>query len=104
MNFYQTLEGGLIDLAKLNSNWLTIRPRADGRALFASRIPIDDQRELLIKGTRVTANLPDIPHDKGDYLVCYAKPDNTPDSDNAWLVNGAVFKATFDMRGFEDIN
>ena len=103
VNTYQTLNGRLICISDLTSEWLTIRPQGTPKAQFASHIPVANQLQVTCWGATLTANRPGIPHGKGDMLVCDAKDDGTPDSDNAWIVNGLVFKATYDTRAFDDI-
>lgn len=50
-------------------------------------------------GDTLHANLTDTDHGEGDYLVCRANEDGTPDLSDVWVVNGAVFGTTYDTAG-----
>lgn len=45
-------------------------------------------------GDVLVTNLPDVPHGKGDFIVCGEK-DGKPDLSDMWVVNGSVFDSTY---------
>lgn len=50
-------------------------------------------------GDMLTVNAPGVPHGRGDYLVC-ADGGGIPNMGDRWVVNGAIFPDTYDMRAF----
>ena len=46
-------------------------------------------------GDILHANLPGVPHGKGDRLVCNAGKDGRPDLSDIWVVNGKIFSDTY---------
>ncbi len=53
-------------------------------------------------GDVLTANRPGIPHGAGDFIVC-ADNNGQPNFKDKWVVNGAIFRDTYDMRGFKNM-
>ena len=72
----------------------------DGPINWAVRVPTNLVFQIPTAwGDMLTVNAPGIPHGKGDYLVC-ADMYGTPNLNDRWVVNGAVFPSTYDMRSF----
>ncbi len=72
---------------------MTVRTKADGPVIWARRIdgPMDVATSW---GDVLHANAPGVPHGEGDYLVA-ADKDGAPDPNDQWVVNGAIFPATY---------
>ena len=49
------------------------------------------------RGNVLHTNLPNAPHGDGDYLVCRAGKDGTPDLSNVWVLNGLQFPENYVM-------
>jgi hypothetical protein len=65
---------------------------------FACFVPKKYQVEIQTAwGDILIGNRPEVPHGDGDYLLCRAGKDGTPDFSDVWIVNGAVFPSTYDM-------
>ena len=43
------------------------------------------------QGNLLHSNLPNAPHDEGDYLVCTIREDDGPDLSDIWILNGLIF-------------
>lgn len=52
-------------------------------------------------GAVLTANSPDsaIPHGNGDFIVASPLPNGTPNLNDMWVVNGTIFRQTYDVEG-----
>lgn len=48
-------------------------------------------------GDVLHVNRDGVPHGEGDYLVCAVGEDGKPDLSDVWVVNGEIFKSTYDM-------
>lgn len=76
-----------------------------GNTVWAARIP--NMSRISIKtswGTVLHANVPQIDHGHGDFVVCAnddRSPNGYPVREDMWIVNGAVFEDTYDMRNFK---
>ena len=63
---------------------------------FAMFIPRENSVTVKTSwGCELHANLPDVPHGEGDYLVCKAGKDGSPDFSDIWIVNGVLFPNTY---------
>lgn len=54
-------------------------------------------------GDTLICNAPGIRHGKGDYIVC-SDNNGAPNLSDMWIVNGAVFPNTYDMRAFPNMS
>ncbi|MDR0389899.1 MAG: hypothetical protein LBH73_07500 [Spirochaetaceae bacterium] len=65
---------------------------------FACFVSKNNQIEIQTAwGDTLIGNRPGVPHGEGDYVLCRAGPDGSPDFSDVWIVNGAVFPSTYDM-------
>ena len=65
---------------------------------FACFIPVAYKVAVTTaSGDLLHANRDGVTHGGGDYLVCRAGADGRPDLSDVWVVNGAVFAATYDL-------
>ena len=72
----------------------------EGPINWAVRVPTNLVFQITTAwGDVLKVNAPGIPHGKGDYLVC-ADMGGMPNLNDRWVVNGAVFPSTYDMRSF----
>ena len=57
-------------------------------------------------GAVLTANSPDsaIPHGNGDFIVASPLPNGTPNLNDMWVVNGTIFRQTYDVEGIPSQN
>lgn len=57
-------------------------------------------------GAVLTANSPDsaIPHGGGDFIVASPLPNGTPNLNDMWVVNGTIFRQTYDVEGMPSQN
>lgn len=71
-----------------------------GPSVWAMRVPLNYCFQIPTSwGDMLTVNAPGVPHGKGDYLVC-ADGGGVPNLGDRWVVNGAIFPDTYDMRAF----
>lgn len=103
-------DGGQIDPASLKQkikdgviDWTKVRTREDSGTLFARFVPLGKQEVVLTSwGDRLLANDPSVNmHGKGDFIL-YSSKNGQPDLSDSWVVNGAVFKATYNNSGWTD--
>jgi hypothetical protein len=65
---------------------------------FACFVSKNNQIEIQTAwGDVLIGNRPEVPHGEGDYVLCRLGADGGPDFSDVWIVNGAVFPATYDM-------
>lgn len=84
-------------------DWQLLETKADKSDYFACYVPANKMFTLRTScGKLLVGNDPIIPHGKGDFVVCTANPDNTPNLNNRWIVNGLVFGDTYDNKGWYD--
>ena len=85
------------DFTSCKGSFIDIRTIPDTDANFALFVPADTVVEVQTAwGDILYANASDAPHGEGDYLVC-RNDGGQPDLSDIWVVNGAVFPATYDM-------
>ena len=73
-----------------NINWAMFVPRQ-----YVFQIPT-------AWGDILTVNDPSVPHGAGDFIVC-ADAGGEPNLGDRWVVNGAIFADTYDMRAFPNM-
>lgn len=82
-------------------NWQLLETRAVKDSNFACQVPANEIFTINTSwGSVLTGNDPSIPHGKGDFVMCPANPDNTPNLNDRWIVNGLIFGDTYDNRGW----
>lgn len=68
------------------------------RGYFAYPVPVKYKVDVRMAGGGLLhANREGVAHGRGDYLVCKADKDGSPDLSNVWSVNGLQFEANYDM-------
>ncbi len=73
-----------------------------GKEVFAAFVPVDKQVEIQTAwGDILIANRPEVEHGKGDYIICAVDENGEQDFEDAWVVNGKVFKNTYDLKNFK---
>lgn len=83
--------------------WQLLETRGVKGYNFACQVPANEVFTLNTSwGSILTGNDPSIPHGKGDFVVCAANPDGTPNLNDRWIVNGLIFGDTYDNRGWSD--
>lgn len=71
---------------------------------FAMRIPADISFSLKTSwGEELIVNSDISSHGAGDFIVCPAKEDGTPDLSDRWVVNGQIFESTYDMGEAKEV-
>lgn len=72
-----------------------------GPYCWAMRVPLNCCFQIPTSwGDMLTVNAPGVPHGRGgDYLVC-SDGGGIPNLGDRWVVNGAIFPDTYDMRPF----
>lgn len=84
-------------------DWQLLEAKVDESDYFACHVPANKMFTLRTSGGGLlVGNDPIISHGKGDFVVCTANPDNTPNLNNRWIVNGLVFGDTYDNKGWSD--
>ena len=98
---YEMLDGSPINPDAIGVDWVEVKTRPDAAVNWAMCIYPDRYGEAAsaveIKtswGDILHPNLPGIPHGEGDYAVC-SDADGAPNFDDMWVVNGEVFKNTY---------
>ena len=99
---YTNEDGTEINLDEVTEATGTFRVKTkEGTTNWATHVPASEVVEVQTSwGDILVANRPEIQHDEGDYLVCGDK-DGKPDTADKWVVNGRIFKLTYDMTNFE---
>lgn len=91
-NGYTFEDGSEID--DIPNGVFEIKARADTNSLVFARRTTKREYVLTSWGDMLTANRAGIDHGKGDYIV-YANKNGQPDPNDRWVVNGIVFKNTY---------
>ncbi len=80
--------------------WVKIKTKpAAASTNFAALLPLRVAKEFPVStswGDTLLANRNGIPHGEGDYLVCLGTQDGKPNFNDMWVVNGLVFKDTYE--------
>lgn len=83
--------------------WHKVRTKPEASNTFAMFIPKNEKIQIRSSwGSIETTNLQGLNHGKGDFLVCNALPNGTPDVQRLRVVNGVVFSATYNNQGWQD--
>lgn len=70
---------------------------------FACHVPVNEVLQIQTSwGAVLTVNDKHSKHGKGDFVLCSATADGTPNLNDKWVVNGLVFGATYNNRGWSD--
>lgn len=88
-------------------DWVHLETLADGAINWAFYLdPRKYGKQAVINfpvqtswGETLLANRPEVKHGIGDFLVC-ADNNMSPNLQDVWVVNGAIFPKTYDMRAF----
>lgn len=87
----------LDQLEDLGEEPITIQTK-EGPKNMAMQIPSEISMPIETSwGDELIANRGGIDHDDGDYIVCSVDKDGTPNLEDRWVVNGAVFDDTYDQ-------
>lgn len=96
---YTNLDGSPLaeDQIPYDGTKLEIRtiPGSDNYAMFVPR-----NTKVIVTtawGDILTANRDGIPHGDGDWIICRGK-DGNPDFSDVWVVNGAIFPRTYELK------
>lgn len=60
---------------------------------------VTNENKPFILSETLLANRPEVKHSMGDFLVC-TDNNGLPNFNDMWVVNGAIFQNTYDMRAF----
>ena len=85
----------------VDKTWKAAKVKPDEGVYYAIKVP--EKHQILIAtswGDALKVNRPGIGHDGGDYVICAALPDGSINYEDMWVVNGEIFKGTYDMRPF----
>ena len=87
-----------------NVDWFKIETRSDTVINWALFVPKNQKLAVPTSwGDVLTANRSGVPHGLGDYLLC-SDGGNMPNLSDMWIVNGAIFPSTYDMRAFPNMS
>ena len=71
-------------------------------AYYAMHIPNDITVTVeTAQGNVLHSNLPNAPHDEGDFLVCTIREDGEPDLSDIWILNGLIFMDCYDTSNMD---
>ena len=99
-----------LNLYKISENDFAIRDtyidlitRAEPDTYYAMYVPPDISVTVITAwGDELHTNLPNAPHDDGDYLVCRINENGEPDLSDIWILNGLVFPEYYDTDHMTD--
>ena len=78
--------------------WIDIMTIPSANSNYAMQIPANITVTVQTAwGDVLHANLPEMPHGAGDYLVCRAGTDGKPDLSDVWIVSGVLFPDCYDL-------
>ena len=81
--------------------YIDLITKADPNSNFAMFVPVDINVSVETAwGDILHTNVPEVPHGKGDFLVCRIGEDNNPDLTDVWVLNGTIFPETYDMSNY----
>ena len=84
-------------------DWTRIRTKKDASVVMACFVPVGYQMQITTSwGAVLTVNANGVPHGKGDFIMASRNPDGTPNMNDRWVVNGLIFRDTYDNRGWSD--
>lgn len=83
--------------------WTRIRTKKDAGVVMACFVPAEYQMQIATSWRAVLdVNAEGIPHGKGDFIMAACNPDGTPNMNDRWVVNGLIFRDTYDNRGWSN--
>ena len=84
-------------------DWTRIRTKKDSGVVMACFVPVGYQMQITTSwGAVLTVNANGVPHGKGDFIMASCNPDGTPNMNDRWVVNGLIFRDTYDNRGWSN--
>ena len=95
---YTYLNGSAIDPDNLPSVAFNIVPITDGSVTVFAEQTQEELDITTVRGDVLHANRPGVSHGGGDWIV-FENIDGLPNSNNRWVVNGKVFKDTYEEVG-----
>lgn len=102
---YTMSDGKPVCVNKVRRNtWYAINPVPDNSSAFACFVPNKYTGLITTSWAVLTYNDPLVYHGNGDFLIA-ADMNGQPNLNDVYVVNGAVFKDTYDNRGWsEELN
>lgn len=94
----QRMKGGVLP-------WTLIRtsPKAIAGQNMACFVPSACKGQIATSwGAVLNINGVGVDHGKGDFVVCAKLPDGKPNLGDRWVVNGNIFKTTYNNQGWSD--
>lgn len=83
------------------ADWFKVHPRTDSTCYWACFVPSQYQFAINTAwGSVLLGNRIGIPHGWGDFVVC-SEVNGSPNLNDRWVVNGAVFATTYNNRGWK---
>lgn len=82
-------------------DWVKVRTRPDKSKAFACFVPAREVGQIKTSWAILNINGKGVPHGKGDFVISQPDANGKPSSDR-YVVNGLVFGATYDNRGWTD--
>ena len=85
-------------------DWTKVRTRADSAECYAQFVPLPQTGQIKTAwGSILTVNDPQVKmHGKGDFILYEILPNGQPNENDKRVVNGAVFKNTYNNIGWTD--
>lgn len=83
--------------------WTRIRTKKSADVVMACFVPVEYQMQITTSwGAVLQVNAEGVPHGKGDFIMTSCNPDGTPNMNDRWVVNGLIFRDTYDNRGWSE--
>lgn len=90
------LKNGILD-------WTQIRSNPETSEVYACFVPVSKRGQVQASWAVLQYNAPYVKHGKGDFLIArHLLPNGQPDTSRVSVVNGLVFRDTYDNRGWGD--
>lgn len=80
-------------------NWTKVRTVPDNSTAFACFVPANMQGQIQTSWAMLNINGAGVPHGKGDFVIA-ANANGQPNLNSRYVVNGAVFKDTYNNQGW----
>lgn len=94
-------ETGELTLQRLQKGWVTLKANVYGKKpIKACFVPRNQTGVLTVGDKKMVYNNPLIAHGTGDFIVCESDATGKYDWGNRYVVNGLVFKDTFNNTGW----
>lgn len=95
---YTKADGSEITAADFSRKdvFIDLVTKASRDSHFAMHVP--PQISVIVRtvwGDVLHTNLPNAPHGKGDFLICRAGEDGSPDLSDVWVLNGVLFPENY---------